>query len=282
MKFIFQKNTVNFKMVQMVLHILARQMRLLEQDVEIKFEEMGIEKKEKEGTKDEYQQFSDESFDQAEDAAQRKDEDEGADVRGGGRETRGDKKSKDRDKADRGGSKDRDKADRSGSKERGKSGERGEHGGRGGERGGDRGGQRDGQRDGEQDRERGADRDGDRGGGRGGDRSSDRGGGRGTDRSGTGGGRGGDRSGDRGGKEGKGGDRGGEHGRRGQSGPVSLARLLKIDFSYRFPASIGLIVVSENAERKVLCLITLVNKKKCLFPVLFFCFYLKLTRIFLS
>ncbi|KAJ8719871.1 hypothetical protein PYW08_012046 [Mythimna loreyi] len=38
-----QKNTVNFKLLQTILHILARQLRLLEQDVEIKFDDMGFD-----------------------------------------------------------------------------------------------------------------------------------------------------------------------------------------------------------------------------------------------
>ncbi|KAJ8720450.1 hypothetical protein PYW07_012493 [Mythimna separata] len=40
----FEKtNVVNFKLLQTILHILARQLRLLEQDVEIKFDDLGID-----------------------------------------------------------------------------------------------------------------------------------------------------------------------------------------------------------------------------------------------
>ncbi|CAH0686038.1 unnamed protein product [Spodoptera exigua] len=145
------RNVVNFKMIQAILHILARQMRLLEQEVVIQIDELGLE------------------------------DDVSEDRDGRGRD-RGGGHGRDRDK-DRGGDRGvshgrgRDK-DRSGERvgRRGRErdddqrGERKEERHRSRTKGGDRSGERGGDRSGE----RGGDRSGERGGDRSGDRESGR------------------------------------------------------------------------------------------------------------
>ncbi|CAH1636701.1 unnamed protein product [Spodoptera littoralis] len=181
------RNVVNFKMIQAVLHILARQMRLLEQDVEIKVDEFGLAgkpleayaseaglnetKKAKRGRRkakrdgdrmedggtigrsyDEDEEYDDRDYDRSRD-------------RGGGK-ARGRRKDDDRD-GERGSSRGRDR-DYDEDEERGGSRGRDRDYDEDGERGGSRGRDRDDDRGGEREGSRGRDRDDDRGGERGG------------------------------------------------------------------------------------------------------------------
>ncbi|KAF9414914.1 hypothetical protein HW555_007305, partial [Spodoptera exigua] len=219
------RNVVNFKMIQAILHILARQMRLLEQEVVIQIDELGLEDDVSEDRDGRGRRGRERDDDQR---GERKEERHRSRTKGGDRsgERGGDRS------GERGGDRSGERGgDRSGDRESGRSRDR--RGGRDEDTGGDRersraedrGGGREGGRDEYMDRGGRAED----GGGRGGDRGSarERGGGHSADREGHGGERGSAQSGkreyDKGGERGSSGrgeDRGGDRGvdKRGERG----------------------------------------------------------------